>query len=53
MTKAELRRLYVAARSAYASDECAETTEYANALDTMLCNYFGMPLADLVPEDGF
>lgn len=50
MTKAELREAYVSERAAYVSGE-RWTNEYALNLDTMLSNYFGLPLADRPEED--
>lgn len=49
MDKAELRAAYTAARAKYAAG-LLFTNEYALHLDTMLSNYFGLPLAD-PPED--
>jgi hypothetical protein len=56
MTKAELRAAYVAEREKFASGE-RFANEYALNLDTMLSEYFGLPLADPplegdVPEEG-
>jgi hypothetical protein len=48
-TKAWLRGAYTEARAAYAAGEMF-TNEYALELDTMLSNYFGLPLID-PPED--
>jgi hypothetical protein len=43
MTKAELRAAYIEARDDYMSG-ANYTNQYALYLDTMLSNYFGLPL---------
>jgi len=50
VTKAELREQYAKARADY-TEGGLWTNEYALTLDTMLSNYFGLPLADFVNED--
>jgi len=50
MTKAELRAAYVRRREEYAAGRLF-TNEYALHLDTMLSEYFGLPLADPPTED--
>ena len=50
MKKAELREQYVKARADYTEGRLW-TNEYALNLDTMLSNYFGLPLADYDNED--
>jgi hypothetical protein len=49
-TKTGLRAAYTKARAAYAAGEMY-TNEYALHLDTMLSDYFGLPLADPGPEE--
>jgi hypothetical protein len=49
MTKAELRAAYEREREAFAAGE-RWTNEYALHLDTMLSQYFNLPLADFEEE---
>jgi hypothetical protein len=46
MTKAQLRARYEKARDEYQADGGIYTNEYALHLDTMLSEYFGLPLLD-------
>jgi hypothetical protein len=48
--KAELREQYTHYRGRYLNGEFL-TNEYALHLDTMLSNYFGLPLADFDSEE--
>lgn len=52
MTKAELKRKYTEARDEFING--MYTNEYALNLDTMLSEYFGLPLVSTVigTEDG-
>lgn len=52
MKKAELREQYVKARADYTEGRLW-TNEYALYLDTMLSNYFGLPLADFADSEQF
>lgn len=49
MNKAELREQYLRYRDRYAAGELFNN-EYALHLDTMLANYFGLPLTDIPDE---
>lgn len=50
MTKAELKQAYLESRDWYVGPY-GQTNEYALRLDTMLSNYFRLPLASFAEDD--